>query len=215
MAGELRWKQRSPDSFNHRVTNGCDLTGSRQLLVPMATKDRDQLLRLEHIGCPPGKQILNLGMLFSAKCTVHDRPLCNGLVHLSWLRWGCSRRRVERQDIRRSSPMRIIHATALSGFVRKTAESTSDFASVVRNLIMDVRDSYRPELHYMRGPGPKWRAKHQGWLKFARTNNLAPNPGRTERWDSVAHAKAIIASIERKSEKIARDLLNAALEELK
>ena len=27
---------------------------------------------------------------------------------------------------------------------------------------------YRPELHYMRGPGPKWRAKHQasatGWL---------------------------------------------------
>jgi hypothetical protein len=26
---------------------------------------------------------------------------------------------------------------------------------------------YRPELHYMRGPGPKWRAKHQasraGW----------------------------------------------------
>lgn len=20
--------------------------------------------------------------------------------------------------------------------------------------------SYRPELHYMRGPGPKWRAKH-------------------------------------------------------
>jgi hypothetical protein len=23
------------------------------------------------------------------------------------------------------------------------------------------RDSYRPELHYMRGPGPKNRAKHQ------------------------------------------------------
>jgi hypothetical protein len=22
-------------------------------------------------------------------------------------------------------------------------------------------DPYRPELHYMRGPGPKWRAKHQ------------------------------------------------------
>jgi len=21
-------------------------------------------------------------------------------------------------------------------------------------------DPYRPELHYMRGPGPKWRAKH-------------------------------------------------------
>ena len=22
-------------------------------------------------------------------------------------------------------------------------------------------DTYRPELHYMRGPGPKWREKHQ------------------------------------------------------
>ncbi len=21
-------------------------------------------------------------------------------------------------------------------------------------------DSYRPEMHYMRGPGPKWRQKH-------------------------------------------------------
>jgi len=57
-------------------------------------------------------------------------------------------------------------ATALSGFARKAAESASDFASVVHNLIMDVRDGYRPELHYMRGPGPKWRAKHQPWLRF-------------------------------------------------
>ena len=23
-----------------------------------------------------------------------------------------------------------------------------------------VFDPYRPELHYMRGPGPKWHAKH-------------------------------------------------------
>ena len=23
-------------------------------------------------------------------------------------------------------------------------------------------DSYRPELHYMRGPGPKWHARHAG-----------------------------------------------------
>ena len=62
--------------------------------------------------------------------------------------------------------MRIIDATALSDFARKTAKSASDFASVVHNLMMDVRDSYRPGLHYMRGPGPKWRAKHQPWLKF-------------------------------------------------
>ena len=62
--------------------------------------------------------------------------------------------------------MRIIDATALSVFARKTAESASDFASVVHNLIMDVRDCYRPELHYMRGPGPRWRAKHQPWPRF-------------------------------------------------
>ena len=62
--------------------------------------------------------------------------------------------------------MRIIDATALSAFARKTAESASDFASVVHNLILDVRDSYRPGLHYMRGPGPKWRDKHQPWLRF-------------------------------------------------
>jgi hypothetical protein len=63
MAGELRWKQRSPDAFNHRVTTGCDLTGSRQLFLPMATKDRD-LLRLEDIGCRADRQTLDLGLLF-------------------------------------------------------------------------------------------------------------------------------------------------------
>ena len=71
--------------------------------------------------------------------------------------------------------MRIMDATALPGFARRTAESASDFASLLRNLILDVRDSYRPELHYMRGPGPKWRAKHQPWLKF---NSLAVPPAR-------------------------------------
>jgi hypothetical protein len=62
--------------------------------------------------------------------------------------------------------MRIIDATGSSGFARKAAQSPSDFASLVHNLIMDVRDSYRPELHYIGGPGPKWRAKHQPCLKL-------------------------------------------------
>jgi hypothetical protein len=62
--------------------------------------------------------------------------------------------------------MRIIGANTLSGLARKTAESTADFGSVVQNLVKDVLDSYRPELHYMRGPGPKWRAKHQRSLRF-------------------------------------------------
>ena len=29
-----------------------------------------------------------------------------------------------------------------------------------RRLTTSLLDPYRPELHYMRGPGPKWRAKH-------------------------------------------------------
>ena len=62
--------------------------------------------------------------------------------------------------------MGIIDANMLSGFARKSAVSVSDVARVVRNLILDVRDCYRPEVHYMRGPGPKWHAKHQPWLRL-------------------------------------------------
>jgi hypothetical protein len=29
-------------------------------------------------------------------------------------------------------------------------------------LIRIAGNPYRPELHYMRGPGPKWHAKHHG-----------------------------------------------------
>jgi hypothetical protein len=32
-------------------------------------------------------------------------------------------------------------------------------------LIQTARNPYRPELYYMRGPGPKWYAKHQGRIK--------------------------------------------------
>ncbi len=48
---------------------------------------------------------------------------------------------------------------------------TSVFASTVQRLrqilahvaallASDPPNPYRPEAHYMRGPGPKWRAKH-------------------------------------------------------
>jgi hypothetical protein len=29
-----------------------------------------------------------------------------------------------------------------------------------QRLIKDLFDPYRPERHYMRGPGPKWHEKH-------------------------------------------------------
>lgn len=36
-----------------------------------------------------------------------------------------------------------------------------DFRFFVREFVKAVFDPYRPEQHYMRGPGPKWHAKHR------------------------------------------------------
>ena len=35
-------------------------------------------------------------------------------------------------------------------------------AAFWRELTRDALRPYRPELHYMRGPGPAWQAKHGG-----------------------------------------------------
>jgi hypothetical protein len=40
-----------------------------------------------------------------------------------------------------------------------------------RTLRKDLFDPYRPEVHYMRGPGPKWRQKH------ARADRFDDRPG--------------------------------------
>jgi hypothetical protein len=36
----------------------------------------------------------------------------------------------------------------------------ADLSEVGQKLARSLFDPYRPELHYMRGPGPKWHAKH-------------------------------------------------------
>jgi hypothetical protein len=41
-----------------------------------------------------------------------------------------------------------------------------DRAHPIRTLQI-LFDPYRPELHYMRGPGPKWHAKHDPDRAFA------------------------------------------------
>jgi hypothetical protein len=46
-------------------------------------------------------------------------------------------------------------------------------ASLWRSLRKDLFDTYRPELHYMRGPGPKWRAKHQARSQALEMTGLA------------------------------------------
>jgi hypothetical protein len=45
----------------------------------------------------------------------------------------------------------------------KPANRPPIFAGIgdaLRELRKGLFDAYRPELHYMRGPGPKWREKH-------------------------------------------------------
>ena len=43
---------------------------------------------------------------------------------------------------------------------RSDQQFTVVVAQLWRTLVKDLFDPYRPELHYMRGPGPKWHAKH-------------------------------------------------------
>jgi hypothetical protein len=38
----------------------------------------------------------------------------------------------------------------------------SDNILELRQMFAQLLNPYRPELHYMRGPGPKWHAKRNG-----------------------------------------------------
>ena len=40
-------------------------------------------------------------------------------------------------------------------------QGLNSIATKWQTLIRVAADPYRPELYYMRGPGPKWHAKHQ------------------------------------------------------
>ena len=41
-----------------------------------------------------------------------------------------------------------------------SAGGLNSVVDILRGLRREMFDSYRPELHYMRGPGPRWREKH-------------------------------------------------------
>jgi hypothetical protein len=54
------------------------------------------------------------------------------------------------------------HKEVGHGFAAHQAGNPRKVTTVaaLQNLRNAIFDAYRPELHYMRGPGPKWRAKH-------------------------------------------------------
>src|SRR5262245_18117291 len=49
----------------------------------------------------------------------------------------------------------VAHAAAFA-----LAKASAAVASALRTTMAVPSDRYRPEAHYMRGPGPQWRAKH-------------------------------------------------------
>jgi hypothetical protein len=51
---------------------------------------------------------------------------------------------------------------ATTGITNEKPDGPRDtsWRELIRRGLMALFASYRPELHYMRGPGPKWREKH-------------------------------------------------------
>jgi hypothetical protein len=64
-----------------------------------------------------------------------------------------------------------------------------DFSKALRELWQipgENGGAYRPDLHYMRGPGPKWHAKHAG---FMATTPSSAKPSRSSLHD-IAQRRA-------------------------
>ena len=56
---------------------------------------------------------------------------------------------------------------------RDASGAVAELAALFRSLAQALFYPFRPELHYMRGPGPKWRAKHAA-LPLRPQPRLAP-----------------------------------------
>lgn len=48
----------------------------------------------------------------------------------------------------------------ITGLAWRAFDLWSNAAARCRRFASALSDPYRPEAHYMRGPGPKWYAKH-------------------------------------------------------
>jgi hypothetical protein len=58
--------------------------------------------------------------------------------------------------------------TMIRVFPNRPGPLATRFAATALGLWRSLSDPYRPELHYMRGPGPKWRARHAAALEARR-----------------------------------------------
>ena len=56
--------------------------------------------------------------------------------------------------------MIAIRTTVRMLAARQAPALRAAITDLLHSLAKALFDPYRPELHYMRGPGPKWHAKH-------------------------------------------------------
>ena len=70
----------------------------------------------------------------------------------------------------RGTAIAILRLSRLIGAEVFCAIDLVAMAKICRRVKNEILDFYRPELHYMRGPGPKWREKH------ARGDRTASSP---------------------------------------
>jgi hypothetical protein len=54
----------------------------------------------------------------------------------------------------------VSRAMATTVGIDSVFRSRARAARVLHGVVRDLFDPYRPELHYMRGPGPRWREKN-------------------------------------------------------
>jgi hypothetical protein len=62
--------------------------------------------------------------------------------------------------------MATITSTSLSAPIPGHAGAWSGFKAFWREFFAKAFNPYRPELHYMRGPGPAWHAKYGPGASF-------------------------------------------------
>jgi hypothetical protein len=60
----------------------------------------------------------------------------------------------------------MIATTPSPAIGRHGRDSSTGIKGFWRLFFARAFDPYRPELHYMRGPGPAWRAKHGDQAAF-------------------------------------------------
>jgi hypothetical protein len=78
---------------------------------------------------------------------------------------GTERTRGRRKLRRMGTMARTIRDSSSRG---RAPSVVADLSEFVQTLARSLFDPYRPELYYMRGPGPKWHAKHDAMPALVR-----------------------------------------------